>query len=234
MDINELPIVAILDAGVEFVSPFDQLVIDHWKAPNSAGGDGDHGTRVASKAAFAHNLYGRGISAVSDSKFSSPSRVTFVRTGTLNKTTKERVKIYMPEILAAQMGRNIAKVTVTCLSQPPVDRTKGSEYLGAYIRASLKKSHPDGHLIPVSQDYSEGRKKWDVCHQFSKMFSSLNAGDWQIWLEMFSRWDEDQIDVPYALVATIEDVSETLDVYNEVQTQNRYQAVNTLRLKIDT
>jgi len=182
---------------------------------------------------FAHNLYGRGISSVSDSKFSSPSRVTFVRTGTLNKTTKERVKIYMPEILAAQPGRNVAKVTVTCLSQPPVDRTKGSEYLGAYIRTSLKKSHPDGHLISVAQDFKEGRKKWDVCHQFSKMFSNFNAGDWQIWLELLSRWDENHIDVPYALVATIEDVSETLDVYSEVQAQNRYQAINTVRLKID-
>lgn len=183
--------------------------------------------------AFAHNLYGRGISSVSDSKFSSPSRVTFVRTGTLNRVTKERVKIYMPEILAAQAGRNVARVTVTCLSQPPVDRTKGSEYLGAFIRASLKKSHPDGHLVDVPPDFAEGRRKWDVCHQFTKMFSKFNSGDWQIWLELFSRWDDKNVNVPYALVATIEDVSETLDVYSEVQAQNRFQAINTIRLKVD-
>lgn len=184
--------------------------------------------------ALAHNLYGRGISSVSDSKFSSPSRVTFVRTGTLNRVTKERIKIYMPEILAAQPGRNVARVTVTCISLPPVDRTKGSEYLGAYIRASLKKSHPDGHLLPVSPDYKEGRKKWDVCHQFTKLFSSFNAGDWQVWLELFSRWDDIDTDVPYALVVTIEDVSGTLDVYSEVQAQNRWQALNTIRIKVDT
>ena len=35
--------------------------------------------------------------------------------------TKERVKIYMPEVLAAQVGRNVARVTVTCLTLPPVD-----------------------------------------------------------------------------------------------------------------
>lgn len=178
--------------------------------------------------ALAHNLYGRGISSVSDSKFSSPSRVTFVRTGTLNRVTKERIKIYMPEVLAAQPGRNVARVTVTCISMPPVDRTKGSEYLGAYIRASLKKAHPDGHLLPVSPDYREGRKKWDVCHQFTKLFSSFNAGDWQVWLELFSRWDDVDTDVPYALVVTIEDVSGTLDVYSEVQAQNRWQALNTI------
>ncbi len=183
---------------------------------------------------FAHNLYGRGISSVSDSKYSSPSKVTFVRTGVLNRVTKERIKIFMPEILAAQVGRNVAKVTVTCVSQPPVDRTKGREYLGAYIRASLKKSHPDGHLIPVSQDYKEGRKKWDICHQFRKVFSNFYAGDWQIWLELFSRWENANIDVPYALVATIEDISGTIDVYSEVQAQNRWRALNTLRIKIDS
>ena len=184
--------------------------------------------------AYAHNLYGRGLSNVDESKYSSPSKVTFVRTGTLNKVTKERVTIYMPEILAAQVGRNVAKVSVTCISMPPVDRTKGTEYLGAYIRASLKKSSSDGRLKPVQQDFKVGRQKWDVCHQFTKLFSKFEAGDWQIWLELFSRWDEENIDVPYALAVTIEDVSNTLDVYSEIEALNRYRAINTLRLRLDS
>jgi len=184
--------------------------------------------------AYTHNLYGRGLSNVDESKYSSPSKVTFVRTGTLNKVTKERVTIYMPEILAAQVGRNVAKVSVTCISMPPVDRTKGTEYLGAYIRASLKKSSSDGRLKPVQQDFKVGRQKWDVCHQFTKLFSRFEAGDWQIWLELFSRWDEENIDVPYALAVTIEDVSNTLDVYSEIEALNRYRAINTLRLRLDS
>lgn len=183
---------------------------------------------------FAHNLYGRGLSNVDESKYSSPSKVTFVRTGTLNRVTKERVTIFMPEILAAQVGRNVAKVTVTCISMPPVNRTKGTEYLGAYIRASLKKSSSDGRLIPVTQDTKEGRQKWDVCHQFTKLFSKFEAGDWQIWLELFSRWDDESLDVPYALAVTIEDVSNTLDVYSEVEALNRYHAMNTIRLRVDS
>lgn len=183
---------------------------------------------------LAHNLYGKGLSSINDSKFSSPSRVTFVRTGTLNKETKERVTIFMPSILAAQAGRNVAKVTVTCISQPPVDRTKGNQYLGAYIRASLKKSHPlKEKLLSVQQEHREGRKKWDICHQFTKVFSQFHAGDWQVWLELFSRWDEKKVDVPYALVITIEDISGTLDVYSEIEALNRYRALNTIRLRID-
>ena len=194
----------------------------------------DEDSMTEEELTFAHNVYGRGISNVDESKFSSPSRVTFVRTGTLNRTTKERVSIYMPPILAAQVGRNVAKVSVTCLSMPPVDRTKGTEYLGAYIRASLKKSHPDGiTLRPVQQDFKEGRQKWDVCHQFSKLFSRFDAGDWQVWLELFSRWDEKDNDVPYALVVTIEDVSGTLDVYSEVEVLNRYRALDTIRIRVD-
>ncbi len=39
------------------------------------------------------------------------------------------------------------------------------------------------------------------------------------------------MDVPYALVITIEDVSNTLDVYSEVEALNRYHAINTIRLR---
>jgi len=117
---------------------------------------------------------------------------------------------------------------------PSVDRTKGTEYLGAYIRASLKKIHVDGdNLIPVPQHLKEGRQGWDVCQQFSKLFYRFNAGDWQVWLELFSRWDDKNDDVPYALAVTIEDVSETLDIYSEIETLNRYKALNTIRIKVD-
>ena len=182
---------------------------------------------------FAHNIYGRGLPNIDSCKYSTQGKVTFVRSGTLNRVTKERVTIYMPEVLAAQQGRNIAKVSVTCLSMPSVDRTKGTEYLGAYVRASLKKSSADGiALKSVSPDFKEGRQKWDVCQQFSSLFSRFNAGDWQIWLELFSRWDNQDSDVPYALVVTIEDVSGTLDIYSEIEALNRYRAMNAIRLMV--
>lgn len=181
-----------------------------------------------------HNLFGQGLVNVEDSKYSSSSKVTFLRTGILNRVTKERVSVFMPEILAAQAGRNIARVSVTCVSLPPVDRTKGTEYLGAYIRASLKKSNNDdgSKLLPVSQDYTEGRQKWNPCHHYSKLFSRFNSGDWQVWLELFSRWEGKDVDVPYALVITIEDVSNTLDIYSEIAALNRYQPLSTIRLRL--
>ncbi|MDR1245406.1 MAG: S8 family peptidase [Clostridiales Family XIII bacterium] len=226
------PVVAGDFAEISRIVPDNNILLTKALLFHNAVPVWDEDSMTEEELAFAHNLYGRGISNVDESMFSSPSRVTFVRTGTLNRTTKERVSIYMPSILAAQVGRNVAKVSVTCLSMPPVDRTKGTEYLGAYIRASLKKSsspNSSTKLISVNQDFKEGRQKWDVCHQFSKLFSRFNAGDWQVWLELFSRWDDKNDDVPYALVVTIEDVSRTLDIYSEVEALNRYRGLDQYR-----
>lgn len=182
---------------------------------------------------FAQNLYGRGLPSVEDSLYSSPHTVTFMRRGTLNKRTKERVKIYMPELLAAQSGRNIAKVSVTCITLPEVDQSKGTEYLGAYIRASLKKNNSkEDNLIAVTPDFKQGRRKWDTIQQFTKLFSRFNSGDWQIWLELFSRWKFEDEDVEYALIVTIEDMSHSLDIYNEIKIQNRYRPVSEVRVRV--
>lgn len=177
---------------------------------------------------FSHNLYGNGISDLEAGRYSSPSRVIFMRTGVLSKVIKERINLYMPEQLAQRTNRGNTKVTVTCVTMPPVDRTKGTEYLGAYVRASLHKKTPNG-LPGVQPDYKEGRRKWDVCQHFSKSFTRFQPGEWQVWLELFSRWDESDEDVPYALAITIEDMLDECDVYSEIQSLNRYQAMSMVR-----
>ena len=183
--------------------------------------------------AFMHSLYGRGLSNIEGGKYSSASKVTFIRAGTLNRTTREHITIYMPEILAAQVGRNVAKVTITCISAPPVDISKGTEYLGAYIRASLNKNKGDGKDFKyVRPDFKESREKWDICQYIYKTFTNFHAGDWQIWLELFGRWDKKEVDVPYALVATIEDVSGTLDIYSEIEALNRYVPINEVQVRV--
>lgn len=180
-----------------------------------------------------HNFYGRGISNNEKSKFSSTSTVTLLRTGSLNRKTKERVSIYMPPVLAAQKGRNTARVSITCVTLPPIDHTKGTEYLGAFIRFSLKKAgdKPD-KLLVVNPTYKEGRQKWDTCQQYSHVFTSFNSGDWQIWLELFGRWSKKEVDVKYALVVTIEDLSGSLDIYNPIRNTGRYRPINEIRIKV--
>lgn len=50
------------------------------------------------------------------------------------------------------------QVTVTCITQPPVDKTKGAEYLGAYVNASLHARDGKDKLITNNPSESDGRK----------------------------------------------------------------------------
>lgn len=179
-------------------------------------------------------IYGKGIANPEKAKYSSNSKVTFVRTGKMTKNQKERVKFYMPTIIAAQKGRNLAKVTVTCMSKPPFDRTKGDSYLGAYIHASLHKYRNNDKLPSANPSSKNGRKKWDMCFHFSNVFSSFHAGDWQLWLELFTRWDvPENFEVPYSLAITIEDLSGSLDLYSSImnEAKGRYIPMNELTIE---
>ena len=52
VSIDELPIVAVLDTGVDFPPELEPLVVEHWVPTGAAPGDKKHGTNVASKVAF--------------------------------------------------------------------------------------------------------------------------------------------------------------------------------------
>lgn len=182
------------------------------------------------------NCYGRGLSDPEISKYSSPYRVTFLHSGELNRKTKQHVKFHVPTVLAQTKGNNKARVIVTCVTQPPIDNTKGTDYLGAYVSASLHKLDKNGNTDKsCNPSVTDGRRKWDTCFHFERMFSKFEPGSWEIWLELFTRWDIDnEQNIPYALAITVEDMTQSNDIYNEIllETHGRFQAIDTLRIPI--
>ncbi len=186
--------------------------------------------------AYIGNCYGRGLSNPEVSKYSSPYRVTFVHSGELNRKTKQRVKFHVPTVLAQTKGNNKARVVVTCVTQPPVDNTKGTDYLGAYVSASLHKLDKNGNSDQsCNPSITDGRKKWDTCFHFEKMFSKFEPGSWEIWLELFTRWDiDDEQNIPYSLAITVEDMTQSNDIYNAIllETQGRFEVMDTVRIPI--
>ncbi|MEL7659141.1 MAG: S8 family serine peptidase, partial [Bacillota bacterium] len=54
VNIDSLPLVAVLDTGIEFPPGFEQLVPIHWEASDCNGFKHYHGTGVASKVVFSH------------------------------------------------------------------------------------------------------------------------------------------------------------------------------------
>lgn len=124
--------------------------------------------------AFYGNLYGRGISNPLVSMFSTAHRVTFLHRGTMNKKFKQHAKFLMPSVCDTQMDMSKRdkkiRVTVTCVTQPPVDKTKGAEYLGAYVNASLHSRNSKDNLVTNNPSESDGRKDWIPVSTSSRNF----------------------------------------------------------------
>jgi hypothetical protein len=187
---------------------------------------------------LAGNLYGRGLSSPSNSSYSYEDKVSFLHKGTLNRLTKKRVKFYIPSTLAGikvKRGEKKAKVTVTCIAQPPIDRTRGSEYSAAYISASIHRLNTNGIGVTDNPSVSDNRNKWDTCYHFTNEFSAFSAGDWEIWLELFTRWGvADDEEISYSLVITIEDLTQSGNMYSQIirETAGRFRPVASTRVSV--
>lgn len=189
--------------------------------------------------AYYGNIYGRGVSNPRMSMFSTAHRVTFLRRGTMNKKYKQHAKFLMPSVCDAQLDMSKRdkkiKVTVTCVTQSPIDKTKGAEYLGAYVNVSLHPRNGKDKLVTNNPLESDGRKEWDTCFHFEKDFSSFHGGDWEAWLELHTRYDvADDQEIDYALAITIEDLTHSLNLYDSVinEAKNRFPAVQLVRLPV--
>ena len=189
-------------------------------------------------AAFYGDLYGRGMSNILESMYSTANRVTFLHSGTINKLHRQRVKFLMPSVcdeMDMRKRKPKIRVIVTCVTQPPIDSSKGTEYLQAYVSASIYSVNGSGKLVNTNPSETDGRKKWDTCFHFEAPYSSFQSGDWDVYLELHTRYDipEDQ-DIPYSLAVTIEDLTQTLNLYESVvaEAKGRFPAINMIRIPI--
>lgn len=187
---------------------------------------------------LAGNMFGRGLSSPRNSMYSSEDRVSFIHTGAMNRLTKKRVKFHIPAAIAdtkVKRGEKKVRVTVTCIAHPPVDRNKGSEYSAAYISASIHRLNANGKNVVDNPTVSDNRNKWDTCYHFSNEFSSFESGDWEVWLELFTRWGiQDDEEISYSLVITVNDLTEAGNLYSEIvrESAGRFAPVQTVRVPV--
>lgn len=187
---------------------------------------------------FYKKLYGNGLGNIEDALFSEESKVTFLCSGTMNRLNKQRVKFYIPQLLSKQTRKDAFIVKVTCLSEPPIDYKKGEEYLGAYVSASLHKLSDKGEIKSANPKATQtGRRKWQPYQHFENVFYKTNPGDWELWLQLWTRWEvEDDFEVPYAIAITIEDPLGQMELYSSIQNEveNRYDLMiqNETRIQI--
>ena len=103
------------------------------------------------------------------------------------------------------------------------------------MSASIYSVNGSGKLVNTNPSETDGRKKWDTCFHFEAPYSSFQSGDWDVYLELHTRYDipEDQ-DIPYSLAVTIEDLTQTLNLYESVvaEAKGRFPAINMIRIPI--
>ena len=122
-----------------------------------------------------------------------------------------------------------------CITDAPIDKTKGAQYLGACITASLHKLNKSGQLADGNPHNSDNKEKWDTCNHFSKIFSGFSSGMWEVWLDLFTKWDVDEnIEIPYYLVITVEDLTQTNNIYEAIiqESAGRFKPIETVRVPI--
>lgn len=189
-------------------------------------------------AAFYGDLYGRGIPDITSSMYSTADKVTFLHVGTMNKQHKQHVKFLMPQVCdSLDMHKRNEKIhiTVTCVTQSPVDKDKGEDYLQAYVSASIYSISGTGKKANSNPLETDGRKKWDTCFHFERPYSSFTSGDWEIWLELHTRYDIPETqDISYALAITIEDVTHSLNLYDSIRAEasDRFPVAQTVRVPV--
>ncbi|EAE6207315.1 S8 family serine peptidase [Listeria innocua] len=186
-----------------------------------------------------NKIYGCGQGNLDNAKESFKSKPTYIRYGKMNRKTKEKVGFLIPSVLSdkRKQGMKLAKVTVTCLSISPVDISKGSEYLRAYIDTSLHMLNTNSTLVTKNPSQKNGRKKWSNLHHFSQEFTVFDSGDWELWLDLYTKpeiLDEEEIE--YVLIITIESLyeNEELNLYGEIETSNRFNVLQEISIDIGT
>ncbi|EON70937.1 S8 family peptidase [Lysinibacillus sphaericus] len=184
-------------------------------------------------------LYGKGVGNSYNSKYSQSGRATFIRAGKMSRLVKERVQFYMPTTISMYSKRkaSIANVKVTCLCLPPVNSNKGYEYLRAYIDTSFHCINSNGTEVTRNPQNKQGREKWHNIHHFSQVFSTFNPGDWQIWLQLFSKPEiANDAEIEYVLIVTIEDLSgNNADIYGGIETEafGRFHVLNEVSEEVE-
>ena len=189
-----------------------------------------HGAAQSLQDTSQINAIGRGISSPELSIYSNQTRVTFVRKGILKKNIMETVPIYIPRALAEMKGNNRLKITITCLSRPELDIGNHHEYITSYVETIMeKRSYND--VLTLMHLPTDCRKKWDPCQQASVYCSRFQHGEWMLTLKLRTR-DEKDAEVQYVAIVTIEDMSQSLNLHDEIKLRGTYHEMNMVDMNL--
>lgn len=158
---------------------------------------------------------------------SDPKSLTFIREDVLSsETNRHCFRIMVPE---DAKGSRRSTITVTCCSMPVLDRSRGSEYIGSYISATLWKPN-DGELIRMTPKESIGGRG----HPYLKRKyrpKTLASGDYEVRLELSSAPNAKHLPVRYVLAVSVDLDSTLFDIHDAVGSSGRYQLISEIDVR---
>lgn len=143
------------------------------------------------------------------------------------RLNKQKIQFTVPKELVGHNKK--VKIKGTLVYSPLINALGGLDYSQADIDVNLhyinsKGNSVGGNLTQNSNDY---RNKWNPVKSFEKIYSSYEAGFWEVWLDLTTRGNADitSYSQNYALVISVEDVSpnieDRINLHNLISLQHK-------------
>lgn len=152
------------------------------------------------------------------------------------RAKKQRISFSVPNELAWKDKK--IRVRWTLVYTAPVSISGDFDYLDSNIDINLyynntKWKQNSWQLTSWTDDY---RIKWNNTKSFEVSYTAFESWEWEIWLDLLTRWDSDQdtFGQDYALIITIEDISKEsrVDLHQIIEARYKQYTPITQKIKV--
>ena len=148
-----------------------------------------------------------------------------MRRSSIRAGTEEVVTIRIPDNVRNRLsdGHNL-KIRITCLVDTIVDRSKGMDSIRATVTINLKG--------PTDKNREKGEKFWDLCKQKSYDVKTVESNDWCFSIKAYGKGEMKNRMIPYALVVSLVDRSDNVDISSEILSDGRYPILGSIDSRV--
>ena len=166
-----------------------------------------------------------GFGIVDDGRLLSTAinEAAFIHKGRIGgKYKRQIIHLRVPDII---IGHRCI-ITVTCMNQPILDSTRGSDYVRSKLLVTLRSTDNEDNLEKLNEKRSLGNP---ASHCQKKLYSlELKDKELVIWVTSTIYDDPDRSTVPYVLIVSICDESGRINIFDAVRSLNIYPVLSSI------
>lgn len=170
------------------------------------------------------NIFGFGIVDERSLAIDPRRESLLLRQSAIKVGTKEVVTVTIPEEVGKVASEKGLRITITCITDAIIDRSRGMDCVRSTIAITLRGQN--------DRNTEKGEKFWDICKQRSYQIGNLESNDWRFSITAYGKEEMKERMIGYALVVSLEDVTETVDVSSEVLADGHYPILGTVDSRV--